>query len=742
MRAIIVIICMLVLSVNYADADDWTTYNQIGSPIWFVPDAAGNSNLVVNRTQDGIEIINLADSELIATINSDIIADYRSLKICYNSNHDILGLINNSGQIVIYDYKTSQIISRTQFIDTSGYSEKHVVFNKTADSFIELSQKSMILSLRRVSDGKLIDSHKIEFADNSDVCLSANGHYTSSLSDSSLFIWDNFEKKLLKEIQVPKAYKATYWALSYSKLSADGKKFVYRDETDTIRIIDIAKSEIIFSKMGNFKHPEWSLPFESANFALSKDFDQIGIGNVVYDVKSGDSLRTLALTDLLMDINSETNSYSFLHGGSSYRGTRSPGSSGIISTMKTVDNNSRFLGNIPQFAWCKMIGYSYDGKLMSVSTNTYYDKSYEDTYFVIDTETKRKVGRCNFIPVFSPDDKNILRLVDGKIIVCDLFAEPTGEIIQPENRTIDSFVVVDERILLLYQNNNCVFYNYTDSQVIRKVESIELKLIEKGKKYILKTHNNVEKYDTYTGNMLEEYELATLDIPEEYVLLCQSPDYKLAVYVELSTQTIIYDQIMAEVKYSYEYIYPKYGVYGSKFLFASNNKVLIQTASEKAVEYYPRDYVSFFEVASGKTLSYFETKSHQFKISGNYEFIGGFLQDQPYSTPVISHKKLNKNLLSILSIEDNGNINESDELLIFPNPAQDNITIELPESFNGFDLSVTISDILGRQIKNINDMMTSENSLIVDISGLNTGIYMLSAEAGGKIVRSRFVVAR
>jgi hypothetical protein len=66
----------------------------------------------------------------------------------------------------------------------------------------------------------------------------------------------------------------------------------------------------------------------------------------------------------------------------------------------------------------------------------------------------------------------------------------------------------------------------------------------------------------------------------------------------------------------------------------------------------------------------------------------------------------------------------------------------LPESFNGFYLSVTISDILGRQIKNINDMMTSENSLIVDISGLNTGIYMLSAEAGGKIVRSRFVVAR
>ncbi|MBL7843660.1 MAG: S8 family serine peptidase [Cyclobacteriaceae bacterium] len=73
-----------------------------------------------------------------------------------------------------------------------------------------------------------------------------------------------------------------------------------------------------------------------------------------------------------------------------------------------------------------------------------------------------------------------------------------------------------------------------------------------------------------------------------------------------------------------------------------------------------------------------------------------------------------------------GNI---DELFgVYPNPASDVITIEVPSSLVG--TKVRVKDFLGRSVASIE---LSETSTVVDVSGWSKGLYLLSAENGLKI---------
>jgi endonuclease I len=77
------------------------------------------------------------------------------------------------------------------------------------------------------------------------------------------------------------------------------------------------------------------------------------------------------------------------------------------------------------------------------------------------------------------------------------------------------------------------------------------------------------------------------------------------------------------------------------------------------------------------------------------------------------------------------------DLKIFPNPAYDFITVEVPE-YDGSHQKVTITDISGRIIFSGN---YDEHPIKVGISGFERGIYILTVELPGRILRGRFIVS-
>jgi len=88
------------------------------------------------------------------------------------------------------------------------------------------------------------------------------------------------------------------------------------------------------------------------------------------------------------------------------------------------------------------------------------------------------------------------------------------------------------------------------------------------------------------------------------------------------------------------------------------------------------------------------------------------------------------NYSSCIELEDIGK--ENLNIIVYPNPAKDNITIKTNQ-LNGGNLY--IYDIMGRELtgKQINNDET-----IVDISSLNSGIYVLKAiSKDNKIVGNR-----
>jgi endonuclease I len=78
------------------------------------------------------------------------------------------------------------------------------------------------------------------------------------------------------------------------------------------------------------------------------------------------------------------------------------------------------------------------------------------------------------------------------------------------------------------------------------------------------------------------------------------------------------------------------------------------------------------------------------------------------------------------------------ELKIYPNPADGFITIEFP-GFDGSDQNISVTDISGRIIlKGSYDA----HPVKLDISNFERGVYILTVEQQGRILRGRFVVSR
>jgi endonuclease I len=78
------------------------------------------------------------------------------------------------------------------------------------------------------------------------------------------------------------------------------------------------------------------------------------------------------------------------------------------------------------------------------------------------------------------------------------------------------------------------------------------------------------------------------------------------------------------------------------------------------------------------------------------------------------------------------------EITLHPNPANDLVTIELPDSFSDF-YNIRISDITGRVVLS---KSVGGKPVIFDISGLETGYYFLSASDGKLNMTTRLIVSR
>ena len=81
---------------------------------------------------------------------------------------------------------------------------------------------------------------------------------------------------------------------------------------------------------------------------------------------------------------------------------------------------------------------------------------------------------------------------------------------------------------------------------------------------------------------------------------------------------------------------------------------------------------------------------------------------------------------------------EKNALLLFPNPAQDNLQIQLPATFANKKISITITDYTGRIVLQKN--LKAENDLQnLIIETLSKGIYQVSVSSENQILTSRLV---
>lgn len=78
----------------------------------------------------------------------------------------------------------------------------------------------------------------------------------------------------------------------------------------------------------------------------------------------------------------------------------------------------------------------------------------------------------------------------------------------------------------------------------------------------------------------------------------------------------------------------------------------------------------------------------------------------------------------------------AEELNIYPNPATNQIVIELIETKS---TSIEIKNILGQTVKTIDNRVINKNQIEIDVSEFPNGLYFVQIQNGNKMEREKFV---
>jgi protein involved in sex pheromone biosynthesis len=79
-----------------------------------------------------------------------------------------------------------------------------------------------------------------------------------------------------------------------------------------------------------------------------------------------------------------------------------------------------------------------------------------------------------------------------------------------------------------------------------------------------------------------------------------------------------------------------------------------------------------------------------------------------------------------------------ENLQLFPNPANDQLNIQLPARFSGKNATVQISDYLGREVLTTMKAQ-SETNLNLNISGLSKGVYLVKVASENQALMAKLV---
>jgi hypothetical protein len=102
-----------------------------------------------------------------------------------------------------------------------------------------------------------------------------------------------------------------------------------------------------------------------------------------------------------------------------------------------------------------------------------------------------------------------------------------------------------------------------------------------------------------------------------------------------------------------------------------------------------------------------------------------------YSTPLNSAQNSQQNRVNTVS-----------DLLVYPNPVQDgNVYLQIPESLQN-NVSISICNVLGSQVKRVQPESSLSTPVHVDLSGLKPGIYFVRVQSGQTEIVKKFNINR
>ncbi len=83
-------------------------------------------------------------------------------------------------------------------------------------------------------------------------------------------------------------------------------------------------------------------------------------------------------------------------------------------------------------------------------------------------------------------------------------------------------------------------------------------------------------------------------------------------------------------------------------------------------------------------------------------------------------------------------ISSVNQILLYPNPTRNNITVSFPSSLSTQNTSLTVTDIAGKIITNVSNI--NSNEITIDVLGYNKGIYFISIKANEYSALQKFIV--